>query len=540
MLFSFDNFVLDSDRRELRAAGGPVAVEPQVFDLLEYLIRNRERVVSRDDLLSAIWRGRLVSESVVSTRMNAARHAIGDSGDEQRMIRTVPRRGFRFVAEVREELRSTHAPASMAMDHGIARSQKSSPQAAAEAPGPISALPDQPSIAVLPFANMSGDPEQEYFADGMVDDIITALARVPWLFVIARNSSFVFKGQAVDVTRIARDLGVRYVLEGSIRKLENRVRITAQLLEAHNAAHVWAHRYDRALTDVFAVQDEIADSIAAAMEPEISARERDRARRKPPEHLGAWELFQRGMWHLLQHNREHFDQAWTFFHKAIEFDATFAAPHAGVSLVGFFRIARALTDDPAATLAEMSREAAEAVALDPNEPLGHTALALSFRERGEYAHSFAEHEIAIGLNPNSSLAHWCFGFSLLWGDRLEEALQQYDLALRLSPKDPGTWSYLTQKASTLYQLGDYEQAARCAHDATRHPAAELLWAYTNLAASLGQLGRFDEAAATVSELLRRKPAWSQSTCRSLMQNRYRSEKAIRHVLGGLQKAGLPE
>ena len=541
MLFSFDNCVLDSDRRELCCAGAPVAVEPQVFDLLEYLIRNRERVVSRDDVLSAIWQGRTVSESALSTRMNAARHAIGDNGHEQRLIRTVLRRGFRFVAEVREEPRSTRAPALVAIDHGgIAHTQKSSPQAAAEPPGPGFALPDQPSIAVLPFANMSGDPEQEYFADGIVEDIITALARVPWLFVIARNSSFVYKGQAVDVTRIARDLGVRYVVEGSIRRLENRVRITAQLLEAHNATHVWAHRYDRALTDVFAVQEEIADSIVAAMEPEISARERDRARRKPPEHLGAWELYQRGMWHLLQHNREHCAQAWTFFRKAIEFDPTFAAPHAGVGLVGFFRIARALTDDPAATLAEMSREAAEAVALDPNEPLGHTALGLSFRERGEYAHSFAEHEIAIDLNPNSSLAHWSFGFSLLWGDRLEDALREYDLALRLSPKDPGTWSYLTQKASTLYQLGDYEQAARCAHDATRHPAAELLWAYTNLAASLAQLGRIDEAAAAVSELLRRKPAWSQSACWSLMRNRYRSEKATRHVLAGLQKAGLPE
>jgi TolB-like protein len=524
---------LDTDRRELRRGGAPVAVEPQVFDLLEYLIRNRERVVSKDDLLSAIWGGRVVSESALSSRMNAARTALGDSGEEQRLIRTLLRKGFRFIAEVREEPKSADAPTDAATDQdGIAYLQKFSRR--------VLPLPDKPSIAVLPFANTSGDPEHEYFADGMVDDIITALARVPWLFVIARNSSFVYKGQAVEVPRIARDLGVRYVLEGSVRKRDNRVRINCQLLEAEHATHVWANRYDRALTDIFAVQEEIADTIAGALEPEISARERDRSRRKPPEHLGAWELYQRGMWHLLQHNREHFTEAQTFFRNATELDPAFAAPHAGIALVDFFRIARALTDDPAGALAEMSREAAQAVALDPNEPLGHTALGLNFRERGEYSHSFAEHEVAIALNPNSSLARWSFGFCLEWGDRLEEALQQFELALRLSPKDPGTWSYLTLKASTLYQLGEYAQAAKCADDAIRHPAAELLWAYTYLAASLAQLQCFDEAAAAVSELLRRRPTWSLSACWSLMRNRHRSEQAVRHVLAGLRKAGLPE
>ena len=234
MLYSFEDFVLDSDRRELRCRTGLIGLEPQVFDLLEYLIRNRERVATKDDLLAAVWGGRIVSESVLTTRINAARSAIGDSGKDQRFIRTLPRKGVRFVGEVREARRTSPPP---------------------EAPAPALALPDRPSIAVLPFANMSGEAEQEYFADGVVEDIITALSRMSWLFVIARNSSFVYKGRAVDVKRVGQELGVRYVLEGSVRKAANRVRITGQLIDAATGGHLWADRFDGNLDDVFDLQD---------------------------------------------------------------------------------------------------------------------------------------------------------------------------------------------------------------------------------------------------------------------------------------------
>ena len=207
MLYLFEDFVLDSDRRELRRGDELLSVEPQVFDLLQYLIRNRDRVVSKDDLVSAVWQGRIVSDATLSSRINAARNALRDSGEEQRLIRTILRKGIRFVGAVREE---DGAEAMVAV----------------EQPKPALGLPDRPSIAVLPFVNMSGDPEQDYFADGMVEDIITGLSRIKWLFVIARNSSFAYKGRAVDVKQVGRDLGVRYVLEGSVRKAANRVRIS--------------------------------------------------------------------------------------------------------------------------------------------------------------------------------------------------------------------------------------------------------------------------------------------------------------------------
>jgi TolB-like protein len=229
LLYSFEDFVFDTDQRELRGSQ-LIPLQPQVFDVLQYLITNRLRVVSKDDLIGAIWGGRIVSESALATRINAARIALGDSGDEQRLIKTLPRKGLRFVGEVREK-----APV-------LAPSEVSDAKLAF-------APPQRPSIAVLPFTNMSSDPEQDYFADGITDDIITALSYWRWLFVIARNSTFAYRGRDVDVRQVGNELGVRYILEGSVRRSADRVRITAQLVETGSGAHLWANRYDRALDD---------------------------------------------------------------------------------------------------------------------------------------------------------------------------------------------------------------------------------------------------------------------------------------------------
>jgi TolB-like protein len=228
--YLFEEYAFDTDRRELHRGADVVSVAPQVFDLLDYLIRNRERVVSKDDLINAIWNGRSVSDAALTTRLNAVRSAIGDSGDEQRLIKTLPRKGFRFVGQVRE----AQGPAGAAATDNPT-----------EPPKPALALPDKPSIAVLPFQNMSDDPGQDYFADGMVDDIITALSRFKLLFVIARNSSFTYKGKAVDIKQVGRELGVRYVLEGSVRKAAGKVRISGQLIDATTGAHLWAERFER-------------------------------------------------------------------------------------------------------------------------------------------------------------------------------------------------------------------------------------------------------------------------------------------------------
>ena len=298
MQFVFGDYVLDPDRRELTRGSEAVAIGPQVFDLLVYLVQNRERVVSKDDLLDAVWGGRIVSESTLTSHINAVRKAIGDSGEEQRLIRTIARKGFRFVGDVREAQSSD----------GFSP-QKTEPAQSNEPSAHALALPDKPSIAVLPFQNLSGDPEQEYFADGVVEDIITALSRIRWLFVIARNSSFTYKGRAVDVKQVGRELGVRYVLEGSVRKAANRVRITGQLIDATTGAHLWADRFEGTLDDIFELQDQIAASVVGAIAPQLERAEIERAKRKPTESLDAYDYYLRGMANLHQGTREAINEA---------------------------------------------------------------------------------------------------------------------------------------------------------------------------------------------------------------------------------------
>ena len=243
--FEFLDHRLDTSRRELRRGSEVIAIEPQVFDLLVHLIENRDRVVSKDDLIATVWGGRIVSDSTLISRINAARKAIGDNGKEQKLIRTIARKGFRFVSEVR--FLPTGTVQTGAADGAPERGRSALAQS------------ERPAIAVLPFTNMTGDPAQEYFSDGISEDIITALSKQRWFFVIARNSSFIYKGKPVHLKQIAEELSVGYVVEGSVRKVGQRVRITAQLNDVGTGSHIWAERYDRDLADVFAVQDEITE-----------------------------------------------------------------------------------------------------------------------------------------------------------------------------------------------------------------------------------------------------------------------------------------
>src|SRR5262245_31863033 len=282
--FLFEDHILDINRRELHRAPIPIAVEPQVFDLLTYLVQNRDRVVSRDDLIGSVWRGRIVSDSTVANRINAARRAVGDNGEEQKLIRTIARRGIRFVGAVCVRT-ATGEPIRLAAAPG-------EPQEPTRGAQPRS---EQPAIAVLPFANMSGEQEQEYFSDGISEDIITALSKVRWFLVISRNSSFAFKGKPFPMTQIASELGVNYVVQGSVRRSGDLVRITAQLSDVATCSQLWGDRYDRSLADVFAVQDEITESIVAAIEPQVYAAENFNAERKPPPSLRPWDLVMRGL-----------------------------------------------------------------------------------------------------------------------------------------------------------------------------------------------------------------------------------------------------
>ena len=369
MRYLFEDCALDTDRRELRRGPALVAVAPQVFDLLVHLIRHRDRVVSKDDLLASVWHGRIVSEFALFNRINAARSAIGDTGDQQRLIKTLPRKGIRFVGEVREDEASAAAHHSRDRQR-IAPERSTRRHTAEDLPLP---LPDRPSIAVLPFANMSGDPDQEYFADGISEDLITGLSRIRWLFVIARNSTFVYKHRAVDVKQVSRELGVRYVLEGSVRRAGKRLRISAQLIDAMTGGHHWAERYDRELGDIFAVQDEITRSVAAAIEPHLLAAEGVRALSRSSDDLGAWELVARAQTHAWRLTRPDYETAIDALKRAVEAYPDYAPAR---SLLGFCLVFAAHMGwiDRDQGLLPGRQHAIRAIALDDRDPWGHIAL----------------------------------------------------------------------------------------------------------------------------------------------------------------------
>jgi adenylate cyclase len=362
-------------------------------------------------------------------------------------------------------------------------------------PSPLSS---KPSIAVLPFDNMSADPEQEYFSDGITEDLITALSRTRWLFVVARNSTFTYKGKAVDVKQVARELGVRYVLEGSVRKGAGRVRITAQLIDATTGSHVWAERYDRELADVFAVQDEITETIATAIEPELAHFERERARRKPPENLDAWDLYQRGLWHIWQFTPRDNEEAQRLLERATSLDTTFAPFFSALALCRFQDHAFMFHPTNENVLGEAFEAARRAVALDDKDAMGHAVLGRIYTARGEHASSIAELEIALRLNPSLSWAHYGLGMALVFTGRAEEGIREVDWAERLSPHDPNVWLFEMVRAWGWMSLGDFERAREQAERSVRRPMAAFP-AWGTLASTLAHLRRIDEARSAFAK-----------------------------------------
>jgi TolB-like protein len=421
MQFVFAGHTLDTDRRELRRGSETVVLQPQVFDLLVYLVQNRDHVVSKDDLIAAIWGGRIVSDSTLTSRVNAARRAVCDDGEQQKLIRTIARKGIRFVGVVSTQESVHQAGSSPDKSHATAR---------AALP-----LPDRPAIAVLPFVNMSGDPEQDYFSDGISEDIITALYKVRWFFVIARNSSFVYKGKAVHLKQVAEELGVGYVVEGSVRKIGDRVRITAQLNDVATGSHIWAERYDRDLADVFAVQDEITEAIVAAIEPQVYAAENIRARRKPPDNMDAWDLVMRALSHYWRLTRQDNVVAQALLEKATGIDPNFG--HAlGLLAASYGFSAHMGWADVARVVPIAERAALAAILADNEDPWAHFALGGVHLFARRFEDSLAEFETALQLNPSFSLAQGYYGVALCYCGRWSEGDAAARRALRLSPRDP--------------------------------------------------------------------------------------------------------
>ena len=523
MRYLFENYAFDTDRRELHRGSDAVAIAPKVFDLLDFLIRNRHRVVSKDDLINEIWNGRSVSDAALTTRLNAARSAIGDSGEEQRLIKTLPRKGFRFVGSILQAQGPAGVPVA---DEGQT-----------EHPKPVLALPDKPSIAVLPFQNLSDDPEQEYFADGMVEDIITGLSRSKLLFVISRNSSFTYKGKAVDIKRVSRELGVRYVLEGSVRKVGKRVRVTGQLIDATTGAHIWADKFDSDLEEIFDLQDRLTSSVIGAMSPQLERAEIERARRKPTESLQAYDYYMRSKFSIYQWTREGSDEALRMTRLAISLDPAFAVAYASGANIFGQKKGFGWIEDATKERTESRRLAERAVQLDKDDPLvlAHVAQVYSYvLEEPETGSAFAAR--AIVLDPNLALARLWAGWAQVYLGNHDAAIEQFSAAIRLSPIDPHLFVPQTGMAFAHFFVGRYEEGLSLATSAIQRQP-NFLGAQRIRMSSLAMAGRIAEARHACDAVLKTDPALRISGITSAP---FRRLEDVERLGQAWRIAGVPE
>ncbi len=515
MLYLFEDYGLDTDRRELYRATSLISVEPKVFDLLVYVIRNRERVVSKDDLVAAIWNGRIVSESALTTCINAARNAIGDSGDAQRLIKTLPRKGIRFIGIVREEEGKPGAAAPT--------------DATPEPSHPSLALPDKPSIAVLPFTNMSGDKERDYFSDGITEDIITELSRFRELLVIARSSSFQYRDKANDLGRIGRELNVQYVVEGSIRTAGGRVRVTAGVVDIATRTQLWTEHYDRDMQDIFAVQDEVAQAIAATVEGRVAASGAQRSRRKPTHDLVAYDYFLQGRECLERYDADAAIAAVPLLRRAIESDPGFARAYAWLS---FATVMIYNTNLRPETLRDVLMLARTAMSLDDSDAWSHRAIGLAYTLTRQFDLGGLHLGRAVELNPmdvriTSMRALW-----LAYTGRADAALLSLDADQRRDPFPP-KWFWAIRGVA-LFQCRRYEEAIQAFNRVTDIR----LWICLYLASAHAHLGLMDRARAFVGELLRIRADFRLGQVGVV--ETFKEPADLAPLVEGLRMAGLPE
>ena len=369
------------------------------------------------------------------------------------------------------------------------------------------ALPDKPSIAVLPFANIGDDPEQGYFADGIVEDLITALSRIRWLFITARNSSFTYKGRTVDVKQVGREMGVRYVVEGSVRRAGSRIRVSVQLVDATTGYHLWANNFDREMEDMFVLQDEIIDKISAAIEPELGAAERERAVRRPPDSLKAWGLYQLGLNQMYRFTADGNREAHRLLSLAAADDPLFAAPLGAQAYIWFLDCLLGFANDPELACAEAVNAGRAAVARDGKEPMAHFGLGRALSATNNTEAAIKSLETSLELNPNFALGHLGLGVALLNAGRNQDALTTLDIAIRLSPHAPILWTMENARATVQVELGAYEEAVSDAQRACRHSNTSF-HCYLTLASALANLDRCEEAQEAHDALFELWPDFS--------------------------------
>jgi adenylate cyclase len=395
----------------------------------------------------------------------------------------------------------------------------------------------RPAIAVLPFDNLSGDPEQTYFSDGIAEDLITRLSSWRWFPVIARNSTFVYKGKTVDIRRVSRELGARYVVEGSVRKVGDRVRISAQLIDATTGHHVWAERYDRELKDIFALQDEITEAIAAAMNPELLQFETERTVRREPSNLDAWECAHRGWWHLFQRTEDRNAKARSFYEEAIRLDPQFVWAHYGLAVTHLNDLLDGVAESPDRSVAEIVKAARTCIALDDKDPFGHVALGLAYSLTGQRAEMLAALRLAVQLNPSLASGYRWLGLYLAMVGESDEAIAALERGMRLSPQDPQMWHFLFGMALAYSAAGRSEDGVRWAQRSLqRRPSS--VGAYALLAVNLTRLDRLEEARMAGREILRLNPAFSLASMKRLLSAA--DPAFVEGTIADLRRAGFEE
>lgn len=516
--YVFDRFRLQTARHELCRDGQPVLLEPKAFAVLAQLLAHDGELLGRDALLDAVWGHRFVTPGVLNRSIAQLRRVLGDDSDHPRYIQTVHALGYRFIAPVTRGDEGTQ----VLQADGVAEAATAAP-----CPGHAPTIP----LAVLPFANMSGEPEQDYFSDGICEDITTELSRWHMLAVRSRAASFRYRGVAVDIPQVARELQVRFLVEGSVRRMGDRVRITAQLIDAETGIHVWAEKYDRALADIFMLQDEVVRTIVSTLVGRVQASDTERARRKPPASLAAYECVLQGN-ALRWEDREGCAEATRLFERAIELDPGYGLAH---TLLAAMRYGQ-WYEDPVgvdATLHEATVLATRGVELDPDESTCHSILAQVCRLRRAFDLSLQHMRRSVELNPSNQWNMADMGMMLNYAGEPGEALAWFARARETDPYFDPPW-YWREYGLAYLLLHRYQEAlAMFGRLSTPHYRISALMAACH--ARLGDTGR---ARLCAAECLADRPGFS--IAHYLAKTPFRNAEDAVHIAESLRLAGLPE
>ncbi len=516
----FRDFELDTALFELRQAGERIPLEPQVFDLLVFLARNSNRTVTKEEIFSAIWGDRIVSDAALSSQIKAARKAVGDDGASQHTIATVHGRGFRFVAPI--------------------ESARPEPEAAAADPGasrPPAAAATKPSVAVLPFVNLNHDPDEDVFADGIAEDITTAIAKNRWLTVIARNPAFAFRGSKDGIRTIGQKLNADYLVTGSVRKAGTRFRITVQVVDAETEHSVWSERFDRDKVDIFDLQDEISELVAARIEAELGLSEQKKAERRPRKNLGAWDLYQLGTAEFYKFTLASNFKSQELLRQAVALDPTLASAHSRLAYAIVLSMVYFDAPPDEAKMNEALAAAERAIQLDDQDANSYFTMGRVRLARREYDLAIDALQYALELNSCLAVTYCGLGDSLAYEGQLDRAIEQFEMAIRLSPHDPFRWAFYSYRSLAHLFHGQFEDAAAWARKAVQVPNAQY-WARAHLVAALGHLGDAKQAESAVKELLHVKPEFSRAFAKEHLFYIKRADQMAVY-LTGLEKAGVP-